>query len=320
MKQYRFDLNCNDRWQWHHRLLSLLPVILFLLLVTRAAATPPLLDELRAATSEWVSDAGSVIFTYESTHRAGRQTIGFDPATGAWFSADHVRVSGRTADGTAYFGTPDIGKVQPLEDQASRIPVPVQDFIPLALPVALIETTASLIDITRDAESNWVIEYVTPGPDPENLPHGRMIISKEGLPLRTERDADPASGRKEVAYDYEFEPESAKPLLIAKRKTERPKSGHRKLVDVQYYNESRPDLFTIEAVEAIGIDNRMMTAMRLNEITVQGQQEGYRPGDPPPPARYVQHWLTHSRWPLIVTGLIVVGIGVFVLIRARSGR
>lgn len=282
-----------------------------------AAGEPPLLDEFRASVRQWTAGAGSVIITTELPEESGlgdRRTDGFDPATGAWFGASQLRVSGQTPEGVIYFGSPD--GIAPMDDQTLRL---AQGVVPMALPLLLLKTTEGLVDLSKDADSNWVIEYLAPAPKGIERPHARMFVSPEGRPLRYELDARPWAVIEAIAYDYEFEPESREPLLIPVGRSSSPHVPPFKLVKVEYYPASRPELFTTEAVLALAVDNRMSSQMQMNARAARS----------PGPARarggtseipYVNHRLSRARWPLIVTGIIVVGIGIVVLIRTRVGR
>lgn len=286
-----------------------------------AAAEPPLLDEFRTSVREWTAEAGSVIFSSESSEESrgvARTTFGFDPATGAWFSASQSSAAGRTPDGVAYSGSPD--GVTPNEDQELRLPAQMGGRIPMALPLLLLETTDGLVGITKDGDTNWVIEYLGFAPEGVERPHAQMVVSPEGRPLRFEMDARPASSREAIAYNYEFVPGAKEPLLITvAQPPASPRFAGRNIVEVQYFETSRPELFTTEAVLALAVDNRMRTQMRRNALAAQVSDSSQR-AEPAGPASYVDHRLSRAGWPLIVTGVVVVGLGLVALWRTRAGR
>lgn len=283
-------------------------------------AEPPLLDEFRESVKRWTAGAGSVIFSLEFPEKSklvDRRTFGFDPATGAWFSATKSSVSGRTAEGVSYSGTPD--KVTPIETQPPPLPGPLAGRIPMALPLQLLQTTDRLVDVSKNADSDWVVEYLGFAPEGVEQPHARMMFSPEGTPLRFEMDARPQAGIDAIAHDFEFEPDSKSPLLVTVERSSPARETPRSLVEIEYYPMSRPDLFTTEVVLAIAVDNRMVTQMRRNA------RAAGLPGPAPSAGGtnevpYVDHRLSRAGWPLIVTGIVVVGLGVFVLIRSRSGK
>lgn len=282
---------------------------------------PSLLDEFRESARHWTTGVGAVFFSIEppqDSKFAGRSTYGLDPATGAWFFTDQSRVAGRTPDGIAYRG--DADNVTPDQVQALRLPGPLASLIPMAVPLTLLQTTDGLVDLTKDAEGNWVIEYLAFALEGQTPPHAWVAFSPEGKPLRFDMDARPSAGQEAIGYDYEFVPESKEPLLIAIRP--RPSgtvSPPLDTVEVEYYPQSRPDLFTIENVLAIATDNRMRTQMKLNVIAAQMPGSDQMRGATEP-APYVQTPLNRARWPLVVTGIIVVAIGLIALFRARMAR
>lgn len=282
---------------------------------------PPLLDEFRASVRQWTAGAGSVVFSTEvpeGSRAAGRSTFGFDPATGAWFFTDQSRVAGRTPDGVAYSGNAD--KVVPEDDQALRLPAPLDSRIPMTLPLTLLKTTDGLVDITKDGDANWVIHYLGWALSEAERPSARMVFAPDGRPLHFELDARPSAGREAIADDYHFVPESREPLLIvATGPPPNPNFVVPRIVEVEYCSTSRPELFTTEAVLAIAVDNRMRTQMRLNAIAARSAGPG-RGEDGTGRAPYVEHRLSRAGWPLIVTGIIVVAIGLVALFRARMAR
>lgn len=279
-----------------------------------------LLEEFRAEVKQWTAGAGSVVFSSQppdDSKFSGRRTSGFDPATGAWFVATHYGASGRTADGIPYDGTPD--KVSPMEDQALRLPAPMESYIPMALPLMLLDSTDGLLDISKDASSNWVIDYLAFALEGAERPHAQMVFSPEGKPLRFKMDARPSAGRDAIAYDYEFEPDSREPLLITVQRSPHPRMPSINIVEVDYYPTSRPELFTTEAVLALAVDNRMRTQMRLNAVAARMSDSGSN-GEMPENTPYVMTRLGRAGLPLVITGIIVVGLGIMALIRSRSGR
>jgi hypothetical protein len=285
-----------------------------------AAAEPPLLDEFRASVRQWTAGAGSVIITTELPEESDlgdRRTAGFDPATGAWFGASQLWVSGQTPDGVVYFGSPD--GVAPMDDQTLRLPAHAQGVVPMALPLQLLKTTEGLVDLTKDAHSNWVIEYLAPAPTGIEQPHARMVVSPEGRPLRYEMDARPWAGIEAIAYDYEFEPDSRDPLLIPVDRSPNPHVPPYKLVKVEYYPTSRPELFTTEVVLALAVDNRMRSQMRFNALAAR-LSDSRHGGSGTETEPYMDNRLSRASWPLIVTGIVVVALGLLALFRARSGK
>lgn len=290
-------------------------------LALAATAEPPLLDEFRASVRQWTAGAGSVVFSTEQpedSEGAGRTTFGFDPATGAWFSASQAGASGRTPDGVYYSGSPD--NVAPMPDQKLSLPAPMGGRIPMALPLLLLQTTDGLVDITKDNNSNWVIDYLGFAPEGVKRPLARVVFSPQGRPLRFESEARPASRREAPAYDYEFVPESREPLLITL--PDGPSNARlspRKVIEIEYHSTSRPELFTTEAVLALAVDNRMRTQMRLNALAARSAKSDPAE-DGAGRAPYVEHRLSRAGWPLIVSGIIVVAIGLIALFRARAAR
>lgn len=281
----------------------------------------PLLPEFRAAVRRWTAGAVPVTFSTEppaDSKFAGRSTYGFDPTTGAWFFTDQSRVAGRTPDGVAYRG--DTDKVTPDQDQSLRLPGPLVSQIPMTLPLTLLQTTDGLLDLSRDANENWVIEYSGFAGEGQAPPRVRTIFSPEGRPLRFEMEARPWAGREAIGYDYRFVPESKEPLLIALREPpSNPRIEPRHFIEVEYYPSSRPELFTTDAVLAIAADNRMRSQMKLNAVAAR-MAGSPQAGGATEPVPYVQAPLTRAGWPLIISGIIVVAIGLIALFRARMGK
>src|SRR5690606_23593734 len=128
-------------------------------------------------------------------------TYGLDAATGAWFFTDQSRVAGRMPNGDSYRGNAD--RVELDQDQSFTLPGPLASFIPMTIPLTLLQTTDGLVDLAKDAEGNWVIEYLGFAMEGQTPPHARVVFSPEGRPLRFDMDAKPWAGQEAVAYDYE---------------------------------------------------------------------------------------------------------------------
>lgn len=294
--------------------------LLILLANSVAVSEPPLLDEFRANVTEWTTGAGTVVFTREPTGegaRGTRRTFGFDATTGAWFSAYESSVALLTPEGVYYSGTPD--EIAPSPDPAPGLAGAMSRLIPMALPLRLLQTTEGLVDITRDADGNWVIDYFGFAVRDRKPPLTRTMFSPQGKPLRFEMEANPEAGQEAEAYDYEFHPDSREPLLITNDRRHHSLAPSYQLVEIQYFATSRPDLFTPEAVLQIAVDNRMWSEMRRNAFAAQSSHSS-RGTDPGTPIPYVQHRLSRAGWPLIISGIIVVAIGLIALFRARMGK
>lgn len=289
-------------------------------------------DEFLAQSEAWTAGVGCVLLTYEQQtpdgRGAGRRTIGFDAASGAWFVADHMLgASGRTADGVYFQARGDRsisigGDSGPVASEASPDQGPVHvskgvsGYVPLALVVSLRNTSRSLRAIERDSDGNWVISYEGPTADPNVTRGFSVTFDAEGNPRRYYAEADPTTKRAEEAYEFEIEPESPPGLAVVRQRQGGPNVLPPKLVDLHYYFPSRPELFTMESAEAIATDNRIRTQFRLAEIaaTYQGSSGSSQP------APYVRTRLSRAGWPLVVSGIIVVAIGLIALFRARMAR
>lgn len=285
------------------------------------AVEPQSLEEFRQCVRQWTTGSGCLLFSSqppEDSKFAGRSTFGFDPATGAWFFTDQSRVAGRTPDGVAYRGNADSVDRDP--DQGLRLPGPLASQIPMTVALTLLQTTEGLVDLSKDTDGNWAIEYIEFALEGQAAPHARVVFDANGRPLRFERDAWAPAGQEAVAYEYEFVSASKEPLLIAiPRLPKGAVSPPREFVDIQYYPGSRPELFTTEAVLAIAVDNRMRSQMKLNALAAQIPGSDSSRGDAAP-SRYVETPLDRARWPLMISGIIVVAIGVIALFRARAAR
>jgi len=302
--------------------------------VTSSRAQEGATDELIAQGRVWLEGAGSVLVTYEQESAdgkgVGRRTIGFDPATGAWFFADYATgASGRTPDGTLYApgpasagigpgaGSLPASKVSPVQE-SPHVSKGIDDYIPIALIVNMRESSAGLRSVDRTDGGNWTIAHEGPTADPNTMRVTRVTFGPQGEPIRIHVDADPTTGRDEIAFEYEIEPDSPPAIAIVKQRQISPLILPPRLVDIQYYPESRPELFTMSAAESLAADNQMRTRMRLNGIAARGAVGGSE--EHPAPAPYAKSSLGRAAWPLVVTGIIVVGIGIVVLIRTKAGR
>ncbi|MCL4221174.1 MAG: hypothetical protein KJZ65_07375 [Phycisphaerales bacterium] len=189
-------------------------------------------------------------------------------------------------------------------------------YIPLALIVNLRITSTGLRAIERDPDGNRVIRYEGRTADPNLKRAFSVTFDSEGNPLRSYAEADPTTKRGEESYEFEIEPQSPPGLPVVRQRQISPNVLPAKLIDVQCYPQSRPELFSIEAVEALATDARIRMQYRLAQIadsnaTSDGSSER---------APYVRTRLGRAGWPLIVIGVIVVGLGIIALWRSRAGR
>lgn len=297
-----------------------------------ALAQPVGRDEFLAKTGTWTEGVGCVVLTYEQGTRdgegAGRRTIGFDAKSGAWFVADHMMgASGRTVDGLHYrAGGRDVLSIGDdsgpiasevvLDQGPVHISKGVCGYVPLALVTNLRNESSGLRTIVRNSDGSWSISYEGPTGDPNLKRRYTVTFDTGGKPRRYFAEGDPTTKRHEESYEFDIEPESPPGLAVVRQRQIGPTVLPPKLIDVQYYPNSRPELFTPEAAEAIAGDNRIRTRIRLAEISAS--QHGS--GGPSPSAPYVRTGLSRVGWPLIVSGIIVVAIGVIALFRARAAR
>lgn len=286
----------------------------------RASGTPPLLEEFRSTVRQWIADADIVIAEYESQGSgANYTTIGLDPRTGAWFSASGSHYSGKTANGVSYISDARTNEPIISNETEEKIAASLSSLIPMALPITLLHTDRGLLSLERDNEHNWVIHYEGLGPDPADLPVATLVLTAGGVPVRSSREAVVgASGSEAISRLFEFEELSSSPLLIARRPPL--KSGPHPLVltKVTQLDGHRPDLFEIETVRALSADNAAKVQMRLYEIAAKRNEGDRAPAQHEAP--YAASRLNRASWPLIVTGIVVVLIGLFVLIRGRVAR
>ncbi len=288
-------------------------------------------DQLIAESAMWLKSVGSVLLTYEQEttdgRGAGRRTVGFDAATGAWFVADHASgASGLTTNGSRFqlvgaddmfFATqPALGKATD-GPQGDNSPPHVSSgpdgYIPIVLIANMRTTSVGLRSVERDEEGNWVISHEGRTGDPNLKRLTRVTFDAEGRPLRYHADVDPTTKREEVDFEFEIEPQSPPGLAIVKQRQISPRVLPQRLVDVQYYPVSRPELFTMESANAIATDNRIQTQVRLAQISATHLGGGAGPQ----PALYARTTFGRIGWPLIVTGIVVVGLGIFALFRSR---
>lgn len=300
-----------------------------------AIAQEPDLSLLLSDLERWVGDTGSILLTYEMQtsdgRGAGRRTIGLDPQSGAWFIADHaLGASGRTPDGNSFqanqsesrgilFIGDNSGPAQSTMSsgqQAQHISKGVDEYLPVALLINLRESSVGLRSIKKDEQGRWIIAHEGPTADPNVKRVTFVTFGADGTPRHYHADADPSTGREEIDFDYEIEPESPPGLAIAKQRQIGLVALAPMLVNIQYYPDRRPELFTMAAAQELATDNRIRTHLRLAQLAAPNDGSINSSAAAP----YVRSRLDRAGWPLIVTGIVVVGLGLFALIRSRSGK
>ena len=309
----KIDMNARA----HMRLICLLTA----LLVSPAAAldvkyTPSTWEDWKAEALMWATPTGTLVAVYESDSDdnqpgAGRTVIGYDVATEAWFHIVRSRVVGVDPQGRAFAGEPHRGSVAYVEPTPDLSLLYITGYAPGVYRQWFLADQSRAAHVERGSDQSWRLTFAGGGPDPSNPRMAAIVFDPAGIPRTFWAAADPGTGRTQVEYDYLIDARSPSGLHLVSRSN---RSSYR-LASVEHHPKGNPAIFDIESIEQIAVDNRMAIEMKL--LAGPGNPAS---GFPTTPAQYEQTKIARVSWPLIMTGIAVIAIGVFAIIRARAAR
>lgn len=243
----------------------------------------------------------------------GETRAGFDFETGAWFVTGGVLTRGREASGREYVSgawAPPAGKTaaKPIEaDPVGPLTV-VASYIPTVW-LWILQKNPGIVTDVHEADSGYVV--MADFPD-SNAPIARIEIGKDGRIRQASRQEPTKGGEQGVPYSYRSDVEGRIPIPTTLQ------SGH-KVVSYRVGDSLVADAFTQERVETVA------SQVRFNdEKELASRREASRDGAKPEvkEARSALPPLAPTlgermRLPLLISGIVVVGIGIGLLVRRR---
>lgn len=269
---------------------------------------------LKAASASWPMPRGALLAHFEAdgAQGVGRFSVGFDSATRSWFRAGHSQVTGVNEAGQFFQGEPRRESIEPSQ---TEIKVPIGNALSTVFPRHLVlyvlESPKQVEWVRRDAEGNWHVRYRHPLFASDEERFAVLQISEQGLPLRAVWEAHSPLAPSESSVEFRIDGRSPEGFEIASEE------GPYRLVDVSHHPGGNPNLFTIASIESLAVDNRIAVENSARARLLERTPELENRQDIPYESQTVA---TRASWPLIVTGIVVVGIGIFALIRTRIAR
>ncbi len=222
-----------------------------------------------------------------------------------------TRIVGVDPQGRTFAGEPRRGSIVHVEPDVSRSLCSVTGYLPGAYRQWFLADQSRVTQVERGSDRSWRLTFPMGGPDPNNPRMGAVVFDPAGTPRTFWAAADPGTGRPQVEYAYSIDPRSPPELHLVTKSN----SSSFRLASVEHHPKGNPAIFDIESIEQIAVDNRMAIEMKL----LAGPSNPAS-GFPTTPAQYEQTKIARATWPLIVTGIVAVAIGVFAIFRAKSTR
>ncbi|MBX3322462.1 MAG: hypothetical protein KF757_05685 [Phycisphaeraceae bacterium] len=276
--------------------------------------------ELKEASTTWGKSSGTIVATFEFSGETkngmqgyGRMIIAYDAVTGAWFQASQQDVMGRDRMGRSFRGEARRGSIvideQPVDDSGLSLSY----YIPSIYTQWLLQESSRASRIERAIDQTWRVSFQRPFYGTSRTRAASIILSADGSPQRLEVAADPEMGHPvgdTISYTID---QRSPPGFAVVEKTGG--ANPFRLVQIDYFPDGKTELFEVENIESMAVDNRILGEMRVTAISGEAMR-----GREPASIVYEQQRVSRMSWPLIVTGIVVVVIGLFVLIRARVAR
>lgn len=269
--------------------------------------------EFEAASQTWPKPKGTILAHYEAVTDdggVGRFTLGYDSQTGAWFDASHHFVRGVDVDGLQIEGPPRRESVRVAETQHPNDWPVVPNCAGTHLPL-LIRRPEQVDWVRRDEDGSWYVGFRFARFGHSDRQESTLVFSADGVPLEWHIMVPAGDSLRPTVISYSTDDRSPTGFFVAAENTPY------RLVSVEYFPQSRPDLFELKSIESIAIDNRIFVDAKSESVF----RESNPTFDGATPAPYAQNnAASRAALPLMITGVVVVAIGLFALIRMRMAR
>lgn len=264
-------------------------------------------DEFVRAAAGWLPSRPVVVEFEAEGESAGRTVAGLDARTGAWFMATQVAGVGRDAQGGVYRILED--SVVPVRVEQTGSPWALGWLIPQAFILAIVEEPGIIQRLERN-EAGWTVVCSQPG----SAPLGNAVIRIDAgtgnvLSFQLENPDD----RRKLEFDWSRDgvglAGSADGMTTQTRKQVDWSSGTAE--------------FTSASVARRVVENRVQVGTKLQALAAGYRQDSQGEWIAPEPsnqevARSVDPFTRRYRVPLLVGGVLVLGIAAAQIIRRRS--
>lgn len=271
-----------------------------------SAASPDRTAFLQRA-ENWVPEKTIRVVFEGQGNRSGRTVAAIDPVSGAWLNATQVTGVARALNGKVYRVLPDTATTVEVEQANSMWGLGY--LIPQAFITALVETPSIVKEATLEG-SIWTLRCTQPGSEVLGDAFIR-VDDTTGRVLSFELE-NPEDRRR---MDFNWEGTDVGVAVYADKRV--PASDR---VSVEW--DVPASMFQPASLEAEVAESRVIVDKKLQAIASGYRQEPDGTWTPPPAESQTtvpfSNGLARYRTPLILGGLIVVGLATAHIIRRRT--
>lgn len=271
-------------------------------------------EEFLAASATWPAPKGTIIATYESETQGGgasRAILAFDSHTGTWFRAGVQSVDGVIQNGLQITGEPRREGVR-VADPQHPFDWPVVPYC-AGTHIPLLRSSPEQVDwVRRGEDGSWHVGFRYARFGYTDRKDSVLVFAEDGTPLVWQIQVPVGDTFEPTVISYDIDPRSPPGFGVNSG------IGNQRLSSLEYFPNSRPELFELAAIESVAVDNRIILDATLKRLLLERQPDLAQAGRP---SQYAPN-NTASRMgtPLVITGIVVVAIGLFALIRTRMAR